>query len=531
MKIRTTLYSFFLVVFTITITYFFITPVLNTQDDTFVEYMLAKGFSAATIPVTYFEYGFLFYEKPFAFLYAHSPALNWLSIFYVLLHSLSAIIIVNFLLRTKRIFINILSITIYIFLFFIPLITKLSYTTAAGHCIIACLFIFIDSVLKKEKPSIKKRILVAVLLIVALGLRMHIAIPLAIIVLPFLFFRKEILKQWLSTYSVVIIIISTSFFLHENNYAKNIPNWKNIQPLTNAVYQLGNYGFDKHTLNAEKDTFKKSAFNVINNNYLYDDTLLNSQLLADMKSFADKKIIGNKMEVYWLVTDIKQFLLLLFPAIIWVCFYEHNKKIRLIILLSNAAAAIASAYLILFMKFPERIWLLIFLLLFLITFYQLRYIQWKIINLPFKIIFISCMVATSYIQSLRIIDIKDENKIESENFICANNFLKQHPDVLFVEYNESYPFNNFPAFCSPSQYHFTNILFPFFLNTELRKNTMDKYHITNVSAALCSSKNIILVGKPDKNLIAYIYETQNILISFKKIYPNACLDLYEADIK
>jgi hypothetical protein len=532
MNKKNLLISISVIAITIFITYFFINPVLATQDDTMAEYLLGSGFSAATLKVTYFEYGFLFYEKCFSFLYLHFQNINWLSLFYILLHTVSGTAIIYFLIERKRTLINILSIAVYLFLFFVPLITKLSYTTVAGHSMIACFFIFIISIIKKQKPSAKKMWFVFLLMPAALGLRMHIVLPLAAIVLPFFFFYKKdiFFGKWMIAFGCAALIIYCAFLLHKNDYQKNIPAWQNIKTVTNAQYDLGNYGFDEQKLNLEKDSFKKSAFKIISNNYLYDDTLLNANLLYEMKEVSAVKIIGNKAEIYWLFTDIKQFLILLFAGILLIVFYIKDKKLKAVTLLANAAAIIVSGYLLLFMKFPERIWVLIFLLLFLIIYYPLQEIKMSFLTKTTKWFFCFFTLAIFFIQTKRIETIKEENKTGIEKFICANKLINSYPGNLFVEYNENYPFNNFPAFELPKKYPFNNILFPFFLNTELRLNTLKKFGFDNLNNALCVSNKIIFIGKPNAELEDYIFQTQHKKLFFKQIDSTvSCLSLYKVD--
>jgi hypothetical protein len=523
--------SILLIAFTVFITYFFINPVLATQDDTFAEYMLGDGFSSATFKVTYFEYGFLFYEKAFVFLYHQFPNFNSLTAFYILLHALSGITIIYFLIEEKRRIINIFSIAVYLYLFFIPLLAKLSYTTVAGHCLVTCFFIFITLIIEKQKPSAEKLLFVLLLLVAALGLRMHMVLPLAAIVLPFCFlFKKNILGRWMIVLFGTILIVVCTFLLHQNDYKKNIPAWQNIKAVTNAQYHLGNYGFDEQKIDLEKDSFKKAAFKVISNNYLYDDTLLNADLLREMKTVVNVNVIGNKAEIYWLFTDIKQFLILIFAGILLIVFYITDKKLRNIIFLVNIMTIIVSAYLILYMKFPERIWQLIFLLLFLIVFYPLQQIKINVLSKPLKWFFCLSIIVIFFIQTIRIETIKKENKTGIENFISANKLLNSYPDYLFIEYNESYPFNNFPAFETPSKYPFDNILFPFFLNTELRLNTLKKFGFDNLNNALCVSNKIIVIGKPNAEFENYIFQTQNKKLVFKQtVLRPSCLPLYQVD--
>ena len=513
-------------------TYAFISPVLDTQDDTFAQYVLGNGFSAATLKVTYFEYGFLLYEKLFAFLYSHFSSINWLTFFYILLHLISGSSILYFFIKKKRTTINIFSIAGYIFLFFIPLITKLSYTTTAGHCMIACLFISIDSIVKNENPAKLKLVFVFILMNVALCLRMHIILPLVIIALPFIFYAKgnRAFRKYVLLFSGCLLISLCAFLFHENDYERNIPNWPNIKDVTNAVYDLGNFGFDDKRINLEKDSSKKVVFTIIKNNYLYDNMLLNKPLLQEMKAEAGKMIIGNRQELYWLSTDIKQFLILIFGGFLLLFIYTKDKKQKYIVLFSNVAAAIVTIYLLLFMKFPERIWLLIFLLLFLIIYYPLQQLEMVAINKLMLLVFAILSIAIISIQVVAIGTIKNDNKKEIKDFICANNIVNKQPDNLFIEYKESFPFNNFPALSLPKNYPLNNILFPFFLNTELRSNILKRFGVTDASQALVKLKNVIVIGRPDPAFIKYIYQTQNKYICFRKKFSQ-CLDLYQVNIR
>ncbi len=525
--------SVFVIVITIFISYLFISPILSTQDDVFTEYMLCKGFGAANLRGTYFEYGFLFYEKAFAFLYQHFPSINWLTAFYILLHSVSGIAVVYLLLERKGYFINAFFIGVYLFLFFIPFITNLSYTVVAAHCIIACFFIFIVNIIKKQPISFGKLWFVFLLMIIALGLRIHIVLPLAAIIVPFLLLvkRNVFWGKWMIGFLGAAMVTVCSFLLHESDYENHIQNWQSIKGVGNAEIELGNYGFDEQRINLEKDIFKRAAFNVIKEGYLYDDTLLHEKLLHEMKTVAAAPVIGNKAELYWLFTDVKQFLILLFIGIWLVSFYTKDKKIKVVILLSNVAAVIVSAYLLLYMRLPERIWLPIFLLLFLITYYPLQELQMDKVNNRTKLLCGIAAIGIFFIQGIRIATIKKENKEGIDNFICANKILNSHPDDLFVEYNESYPANSFPALALPSKYPFNNILFPFFINTELRDNTLKKFKIKDVSSALCSSKNILLIGKPDEALEDYIFQTEHKHLVFAKVSPKgSCLELYNVGV-
>jgi hypothetical protein len=136
-------------------------------------------------------------------------------------------------------------------------------------------------------------------------------------------------------------------------------------------------------------------------------------------------------------------------------------------------------------------------------------------------------VGIFFIQGIRISTIKKENKEGIENFICANKILNSHPGNLFIEYNESYPANSFPALALPTKYPFNNILFPFFINTELRDNTLKKFKIKDVVSALCCSKNILLIGKPDSALEDYIFQTEHTQLIFSKVSTDSsCVEMY-----
>ncbi len=522
--IQCTLFITAIIAFVVFVT----TPVLATQDDTFIQYVLSSGFTQTTIHVSYFEYGFLAYEKIFAWLYNIIPHFNWLTFFYMVLHGVSAVVISYLLAVQKKYFF----IAGYIILFFVPLIMNLSYTTTAAHAMVAGFIVCVSIIQKQQVPSYYSILLLGGWFITTLLLRIHIVFPLVFIFLPFIFLIRKslIVKRFFILLILVAVVIMNAFIMHEKYYLKVIPHWQNIKATTTAFYQLANKGYDVNKIKEVNDNEQRSNFNMIKNRFLYADVLLNAETLTCMQQAAkyqNKWRDFNGESLYYLLTDIKQYLLALAVMIILLFTGNTQKKHRNVFLISAGIAILISLYLLIFMRFPERVWSGFFLLLYLLAAMILSPAKnLKLSKLQSSVVKI-CVAATFIIQCVYFFNLVCYNSKQSDQFECAASFVESHPDTLFVEYGEQFPFNHFPAFVSPARYPLGNVLFPFYFNTELRDNLLEKFGIHNLNEAIISSRNIILIGEPDEELKQYLELNLQKKISFEKIIaPSACMNLF-----
>jgi hypothetical protein len=507
---------------------FITTPVLTTQDDTFIQYVLSSGFTQTTIHVTYFEYGFLTYEKLFAWLYKIIPHFNWLTVFYVLLHGISAVVISYLLAAQKKYFF----IVGYIILFFVPLIMNVSFTTTAAHAMVAGFIVCVFIIQKQKVPSYYFILLLGGWFIIALLLRVHIVFPLLLIFLPFILLirRQIIVKRFFILLILVAVVIANAFTMHEKYYSEAIPRWQNIKATTTSFYELANKGYDINKIKEVAVDKQRANFNMIKNRFLYDDILLNAETLTAMQQatkYQNKWRNLNAGSVYFLLTDIKQYLLVL--AVMMILLFRGNiqKKYRNAFLISVGITVFISLYLLIFMRFPERVWSGFFLLLYLLAAMILPSVKnLQLSKLQSSIVKIF-VAAAFIIQSVYFFKLARYNSRQSDQFECAASYVESHSETLFVEYAESFPFNHFPAFVSPARYPLGNVLFPFYFNTELRYNLLKKFSIQNLNQAIISSHKIILIGKPDEELKQYLELNLHKKISFEKITaPSACMNLF-----
>lgn len=509
------------------------TPVLATQDDTFVQYVLSAGFTQATLPVTYFTFGFIGYENVFAWLYRHFPHFNCVTVFYLIVHAVSAVIIIYHLAAEKKFLFG----AAYMLFFFVPLIIRLSFTTVSAHAIISGFVICLYLIQKQKTPSYITVLLLSFWFIGALLLRIHIVFPLLLMFLPFfLLIRNTKLLQRLFVMILFTAVTTISgLIIHEKYYRSNVPDWMNINATTNAFYQLGNKGYDVGKIAGERDTQKRADYSMIRNGFLYDDKLMDANTLRAMQQATRYENIWQNLNIeslYFLFTDMKQYLLIILMLVSLLLVSKTEKRYRHACFASIAVALAVSFYLIVFMRLPERVWFGVFLLLFLLLSFTLPPLkQTRLARLRAVALTATITVALG-IQAIFLFKTNSNNEKSTESFECATRFVSNNPDTLFVEYHESFPFNHFPALASPQDHPISNVLFPFFFNTELRNNLVKQLNIRRVSDAITLSNNIMLIGTPDEDLQNYLELIQHKKISFKKInVSGSCLNLFTVSSK
>ena len=505
----------------ILIVYLFIPPTPETRDDTFAAYILGNGFPLATLKLTYFDDGFLFYEKLFAWLYLHFNGINWLTLFYLLIHLISGTIICSLMICRKNHILIIFPVLVYLFLFFIPLITQISYTAVAAHGIIAGFYLSYVLIRQGKKPTTGILLLLFMIFVSCAGLRVQVIFPLGIIFIPILFLIRdsEILKRWILLFSLVATGLLLGVMVHERNYEKNIPGWTKIKSTSHLFYRLQNYGYDTSLIRNQSTAFKRVAYESVENNFLFDDTIMDPHVLEQMKVDTKIETRFNMPALAWVLTDIKQYLILIFIGLILLMLTDIPIRTKKVILLSGAITLSLLTFFLFRMKLPGRIWLPSFLLLFLLVFHPLPEALFIARRLRNKLLVLGAVFLIP-MQAVAIFTIAKENKLNTSLFLEAYQVVKKNPDALFLEYRGSFPFNYFPLLNTPASYPFRNVLFPFFLNTELRSRTLLQFGMTGIKNGLEHTKKIILIGDPDpflKNYFTLIYHQK---IQFRRFNNN-----------
>ena len=505
----------------ILIVYLFIPPTPETRDDTFAAYMLGNGFPLATLKLTYFDDGFLFYEKLFAWLYLHFQGINWLTLFYLLIHLISGTIICSLMICRRSHILTIFPVLVYLFLFFIPLITQLSYTSVAAHGIIAGFYLSYVQIRQGKRPSPGILLLLFMVFVSCAGLRVQVIFPLGLIFMPILFLirNSETFKRWILLFSLVAGGLLVGVMIHERNYERNIPGWGKIKSTSHLFYMLQNYGYDTSLIRNQSTAFKRIAYAAVENNFLFDDTIMDPHVLEQMKRDTKIETRLNMPALAWVLTDIKQYLVLLFTGFILLMLTDLPGKTKKVILLSGVITFSLLAFFLFRMKLPGRIWLPSFLLLFLLVYHPLPEGMIVARKLRNKLIMLSAVFLIP-MQAVAIFTLAKENKLNTSLFLKAYQVIQKNPDTLFLEYRGSFPFNYFPLLHSPASYPFSNVLFPLFLNTELRSRTLQKFGITGISDGLVHSKNIILIGDPDPFLQNYFLLIYHQKIQFTRVNDN-----------
>ena len=516
---------------------YMIPPISGSMDDTFVYYMLGRGFPQATQTVTYYQYGFLVYEQLFNWLFTHHSSFNFLTAFYLLLHWLSCSLIACVLVSTGKSLLRFAAIAGYLFLFVLPLLIHLSYTSTAAHLIIAVILVFAWYTLQNKTVSLSRIVVLLCMAVAATALRAQLLVPLLAATCSFVWLtRNKKLRRQLVGLSVITLACTISFiYLHEKDYRQQIPRWDNTNATLQAVFQFANRGYAPEKIDTISDSNQQQQYRAISQSFFfYDSSLLDAIKLkafyttVKRTDYFDK---GRWETLYWFTSDAKQPLFFMLLPLLLLVFFQQEKKYRYIALCISGLTVLLLLYLVFFMKLQERVWLPVLLLAYLLVYITCLHtadVFSKRIQSRITVAILLCLL---FFQTISLPKLYSANSKAIEAFSKAQQVLSTHSDYLFIEYPGNYPFNDFPALLAPSKYSMPNIIFPFFFNTELKQKTLAHFGYHSIGDAFIHQQQLLFVGLPDPFFADYFYRKEHLHIRFEKAVESSdSLSLYKAII-
>lgn len=474
------------VLFALLFSFYF--PVYRSGDDVFLLYLMAGGF--AQEPTALLHYNHIMHPilgNVLTVLFKAVPAVNWYTVFLVLVHYVSTSTVFFILLQKQtRAVAGLLYLVFFIIIESWFLLQLTFSVTAAIAAMAATAVLWYNS-----NKNWSYYIFPAILLLTGALLRIHVLIPVVLVAIPFLvttpFFINRL--KVLITLLLVILITAGLNYQHQQYYKKSIAGWQQEETYRQGIF---NYYNKPLIIKATTSLSVKEAFIAygiyIDKEFLSVaaiDTLTNKNRLP-----AHKMIQSGIQRLYWPAMESRIFILALSLATLLLLFTE-SKQHRWLGLIVFAAALLLLLYLHFFLKLPFYLVPVIIGAATCIIFVSLPKLQ-----LGGGKLFITAATTLLCLSwgLVRLQKISTQNKKENIAFKKAQAQITARPQHLFIVTEDSFPMDCFSIWDSPAKYPLPNLLYKDHFFNNLYQPTLKKFNIIN-PAQLWHQPNVLWWGK------------------------------------
>ncbi len=499
------------------ISFFLITtPLLNSSDNAFCLYLMGGGFGNAPTELIYYNH--LLHPLitiPVKELFLLNANINWYSVVLILFHFLACSVIFNRILKLKPLHTGIIIYTLFFCIFEAHFLLSLTFTSTSLILTISAIIILLTSG-ENKRLNFKHILISAVLLVSASLFRIYTILPVVGIALPlFVFFlkKKDIITVCLS-FTAVIVIICINSYTQREYYKHKIPNWSNEEQYRQILYGFFNdenayHGLDS-TWEIEEKLLKDAL--IIDTNFLSTEKLLQMQKESQRNS-SQNIFNSERFSFKWFVINNRIFIgyfifLMLFGGIL-------NRKYIFASIISFACLILGIVFLYLFAKLPDYIFLsgltLLSLLISSIGFNSPRKGLLLYANIAGMVFFMVWGIVRIYKENLK-------NLNNHLHFRQAATEVANYPDKLFFVTDYTFPSDYISVFDVPQKYPLTNVVLGWHYSYSYSLQMLKKFGINDIKD-LPQSQNVLLWGKPVKELLDYFSKTAKLKLQYSPPLP------------
>lgn len=474
------------------------TPLLNSGDDAYFMYTLAGGYGEPPSSLLHYDYGWNFLvSRLVKNLFEAAPAINWYTIFLLLLHYTGCAALLYVLLKRTGFGMALFLFGMAFLFFVVRQLLSLNYTGAAFTAGTGGVFLLLHTLQAEHKS--KASILTGCLLLLLCGfLRVHVAWLVMIIALPV---AITALKGKTRLQFAFICLLLTGVLwgankAHEQYYQANIPGWKQQEAFRLAMY----FAYNRQLATPiPGDTFADSTEQALYYaGFLYDTAAFTTTHVKDIgRKITRTRSIFNREDrsgLYWFWVELRVYLLLFAAMLLYLLLHGKQQLVRNWLLVLAGYLALHLVFFI-YLKLTLALHLGLLLYLWTALVWQLKRDDRTTSN-PFRALLPLLLVGLA--ATWMAVRLYRENTINRERysgFTCALQELNQQPGKLFVATDDAFPISQFYIWNTPTQYPAANLLYKDRLITFTYRFTLQRFGITDLHMALKGDPRVHLLGK------------------------------------
>lgn len=484
-------------------------PVYRSGDDVFLLYLMGGGF--AQEPTALLHYNHIMHPilgNLLAALFKAVPAVNWYTVFLVLVHYVSTTTVFFILLQKQTRAVAGLLYLVFFIIIESWFLLQLTFSVTAAIAAMAATAVLWYNTNNSKGGSYY--VFPAILLLTGALLRIHILIPVVLVALPLLISNTFFINRLKLVVTLLLLVLITAGlnYQHQQYYKKNIAGWQQEENYRQAIFNY--YNKPLITKATSRLSVKESfiAYGVyIDKGFLSEaaiDTLTSNNRLP-----ADKIIQSGMQRLYWPAMESRIFILALSLATLLLLFTE-SKQQRWLGIIVSAAALFLLLYLHFFLKLPFYLVPVLIGAATCIIFVSLPRLQLGNVKL-----FITAAILLLCLSwgLVRLQKISSQNKKENGLFKKAQSQIAAKPQHLFIVTEDSFPMDCFGIWDSPATYPLPNLLYKDHFFNNHYQPTLKRFNIKN-PAALWHQPNVLWWGKRTDLLKEYYRQRYQSEIQF-----------------
>ena len=509
----------------------FLFPIFNSGDDVFLMYTLAGGYGEA--PTNLLHYNHIWHPALgwiVKSLFAVLPAINWYTVFLVIIQAAGCSAMVYVLLKRSQLFIALLFYILFFFFVEVRVLLSLNFTSSAWVLASGGYALLLDAIPGRANRT---NIFIACLLLLVAGLlRLHIVLLVTLLFFPcFIFFASKEYKRW----GVILIGITGLVFLfnlqHQGFYKKHIPDWQQQESLRQSLFSV--YNRPINTTRTDSGIFlsntEKAFFAA---NFFYDSSFLSSERIEQIsEALVKQRSYKANLDfegLYWSFMEWRVYILLLGIAffIAWRTGYlktvfRYWAPLALFALLVYFILAI-------FFKMTFTIYMGFLMMLFIYSIWILphgyKFVDTiKSIKLDLSLLL---LLAPFIWICIRIAKTDNQNREKHLRFTCAVEELARNPDKLFIATDDALPLGFFHIWSLPARNKMTNLIYKDRMLTHTYDSTLLRFGITDIMHSIYENPKVFLTGKEFPELKDYYKRMRQYSIEISSEFKEfSCLEV------
>lgn len=468
------------------------TPSFSTNEDVFISYSLGGGFGTPPTELSHYNHlvhpllGFIIKTLTHV-----TASINWYTWALLAAHYIACTAIAWHILLSSP---KVVGLTAYLLLFVLfecPFLLSLSFTNACLLLSIAGLLFFRRYRCKRTPKALVAGI---ALLLLASLFRIHTIIPVAGIVLPFLFFpvSKKTATYIGGSLAFVLVAIIALNQLHVSWYTAKNTQWPQEESYRQHVYAFYNH-HNLYTPQPGENWYTErhliSSGLTIDSSFLSTDKL--DQMYLDLSTKKAPPANNDAGRMHWFLINNRLY----FIAFL-LCFVQAILCRKQWLLLAAATLfAIAGNYILAYyFKLSDYILTASLLTLGIFSFVLPQKETSLLPDTRRRWGFLIPALLLLLWAIIRFYKVNTKNILDNHEFVSAQSFMVTHPDQLFIVVGGQFPFQKCAAWNAPSKYLLSN-----FLNGEMLLQNMQlpvlKRFGSNSFPDIPSNDKIVFWGK------------------------------------